>query len=201
VTTRHLTQLANIILQFAISLKLFTKVELMMTKKIILYTVIISITGLAVYYFYPEKKLPVNAKVDKILFYKSKRQLLVYSNGTLLKTYRVSLGRNPVGAKEFQGDRKTPEGIYFINDKNPYSGYHKNLGISYPDKHDVEYAKTLSKPAGGDIKIHGYKNGLGFVGKFWRWRDWTFGCIALTNKDVEELYKVIKIGTMIEIKA
>jgi murein L,D-transpeptidase YafK len=172
----------------------------MTTKRIILYTVIISITGLAVYYFYPEKKLPENALVDKLLVYKSKRQLLVYSNGTLLKTYRISLGRNPVGAKEFQGDRKTPEGIYLINDKNPYSGYHKNLGISYPNTRDVEHAKTLGKPAGGDIKIHGYKNGLGFVGKFNGWSDWTFGCIALTNNDVDELLKSVKIGTMIEIK-
>jgi murein L,D-transpeptidase YafK len=115
---------------------------------------------LAVYYFYPEKKLPENTKIDKILVYKSKRQLLVYSNGTLLKTY----------------------------------------GISYPNKQDIENAKEHGKPAGGDIKIHGYRNGLGFIGKFWRWSDWTFGCIALTNKDVDELYKVIKPGTMIEIK-
>jgi hypothetical protein len=95
----------------------------MMTKKIILYTVIISITGLGVYYFYSEKKLPENAQIDKILVYKCKRQMLVYSNGTLLKTYRISLGRNPIGTKEFQGDRKTPEGTYFINDKNPFSCY------------------------------------------------------------------------------
>ena len=172
----------------------------MTVKKIILYTVIISITGLAVYYFYPEKKLPENARIDKILVYKSKRQLLVFSNGILLKTYKVSLGRNPIGAKEFQGDRKTPEGIYIINDKNPYSGYHKNMGISYPNKHDVEHSKSLGKPTGGDIKIHGYKNGLGFIGKFMRWSDWTLGCIAMTNSDVDELFKSVKIGTVIEIK-
>jgi murein L,D-transpeptidase YafK len=64
----------------------------------------------------------------------------------------------------------------------------------------VEYAKTLSKPAGGGIKIHGYKNGLGFIGKFLRWSDWTYGCIALINNDVDELYKIVKTGTMIEIK-
>lgn len=172
----------------------------MTIKKIIIYTAIISITGMSVYFFYPEKKLPKNAQIDKILLYKCKRQLLVYSNGTLLKTYKVSLGRNPIGAKEFQGDRKTPEGIYSIADKNPHSGYHKNLGISYPNKHDVEHAKTLGKPTGGDIKIHGYKNGLGFIGKFIKWSDWTLGCIALTNNDVNELYKAVKIGTMIEIK-
>jgi murein L,D-transpeptidase YafK len=200
VTISYSTQFANIIPLLAISLNQFTEVELMTIKKIILYTVIISITGLAVYYFYPEKKLPENAQIDKILVNESKRQLLVYSNGTLLKTYRISLGRNPIGAKEFQGDNKTPEGLYFINDKNPYSGYHKNLGISYPNTHDIEHSKTLGKPVGGDIKIHGYKNGLGFIGKFWRWRDWTFGCIAMTNKDVDELYKVVKIGTIIAIK-
>jgi murein L,D-transpeptidase YafK len=72
-------------------------------------------------------------------------------------------------------------------------------GISYPNKLDIENAKEHGKPAGGDIKIHGYKNGLGFIGKFLQWSDWTFGCIALTNDDVDELYKVAKIGTMIEI--
>jgi len=126
--------------------------------------------------------------------------MLVYSNGELIKTYKISLGKQPVGAKEFEGDKKTPEGFYFINDKNPNSGYHKNLGISYPDNDDMEYARHLGKPAGGDIKIHGIRNKIGIIGKFHRWFDWTEGCVAVTNEEIDELYEAVKIGTNIEIK-
>jgi len=97
------------------------------------------------------------------------------------------LGRNPVGHKEFEGDKKTPEGIYTINDKNPNSGYYKNLGVSYPNAQDIENAKKLGKPAGGDIKIHGIRNYCGIIGKFQRWADWTYGCIAPTNREMEEI--------------
>ena len=155
--------------------------------------------GLIVYYSYPESKLPKGAQIDKLVVYKSKRQLLAYSNEQLLKTYKISLGKQTVGAKEFEGDTKTPEGIYFINEKNSISGYHKNLGISYPNEKDKEHAKKLGKSAGGDIKIHGLRNGIGFVSKFQRWKDWTAGCVALTNTEVEELYNGVKIGAVIEI--
>ena len=171
----------------------------MTKRKIIWLTIFLSLAGLMTYYFYPENKLSNDIQIDNIVVYKAKRQMLIYSNGKLLKTYKISLGRQPVGAKEFEGDKKTPEGVYFINDKNPNSGYHKNLGISYPDKNDIESAKRLDKPAGGDIKIHGLRNKIGFIGKFHRWIDWTLGCIAVTNKEIDELYKTVKIGTRIEI--
>lgn len=160
----------------------------------------ILLAGLITHYFYPESKLPRDKKIDFILVYKSNRQLLAYSNGQLLKTYKISLGKNPVGDKEFEGDNKTPEGIYFINAKNPNSGYHKNLGISYPDSQDMENAEGFGKPAGGDLKIHGLKNGLGFIGKFQRWYDWTAGCIALTDDEMDELYDSVEIGIKIEIR-
>ena len=169
-------------------------------KKIILVTMILALTGLTFYYFYPEYELTDDVQIDNMVVYKSKRRMLVYSNGELLKTYKISLGRQPVGAKEFEGDKKTPEGIYLINDKNPNSGYHKNLGISYPDKDDIENANRLDKPAGGDIKIHGLRNKTGFMGKFHRWFDWTSGCIAVTNEEIDELYNTVKIGSRIEIK-
>jgi len=170
-----------------------------MIKKIIWLTVFLVIAVLTTYYFYPEDKLPDDAQIDNIVVYKSKRQMLVYSNGQLLKTYKVSLGRQPIGAKEFEGDKKTPEGVYFINDKNPNSRYHKTLGVSYPDKNNIEKAKRLGKPAGGDIKIHGPRNKMSFFGKFHRWFDWTLGCVAVTNEEIDELYRAIKIGTCIEI--
>jgi murein L,D-transpeptidase YafK len=172
-----------------------------MTKgKIIWLTIFIIFFGLTVYYFYPEQKLPTDIRIDKLVVYKSKRQLLAYSNGELVKTYRISLGRQPIGDKEFEGDKKTPEGLYFINDKNPNSGYHKNLGISYPDKDDIENAKRLGKPTGGDVKIHGLRNRTSFIGKFHRCFDWTLGCIAVTDEEIDELYDAVKIGTKIDIK-
>ena len=172
-----------------------------MTKnKIIWLTVFISLIVLTVYYFYPEDKLPKHVQIDNIIVYKSKRQLLVYSNGQLLKTYKISIGLQPIGDKQFQGDNKTPEGIYFINDKNPNSICHKNLGISYPSKYDIANAKRLGKSAGGDIKIHGLFNNSGFISKFHRWIGFTYGCIMVTDKEIDELYDAVKIGTRIEIK-
>lgn len=168
--------------------------------KIIWLTISLIFLGLTVYYFYPEDKLPADIQIDKLVVFKAKRQLLAYSNGQLIKTYNISLGRQPIGDKEFEGDKKTPEGLYYINDKNPNSGYYKNLGISYPDKEDIENAKRLGKPVGGDIKIHGLRNRTGFIGKFHRWFDWTLGCIALTDNEIDELYKAVEIGTPIEIK-
>lgn len=156
--------------------------------------------SLLVYYFYTNTKLPNNTKIDTIVVYKSKHQLLVYYKGSLLKTYIIALGRHPVGAKQYEGDQKTPEGIYYINDKNPDSGWHKNLGISYPNQEDIKRAKKLGKSPGGDIKIHGLKNKRGYIGKFHRWNDWTLGCIAVTNQEIDELYHFVEIGTKIEIK-
>ena len=108
------------------------------------YILLIITVGLAVYYFYPETKMPDNIKVDRILVLKSQRQLQAFSNGQLIKTYKISLGRNPIDDKEFEGDKRTPEGLYGINDKNPNSGYHKNLGVSYPNQKDIEQANKIN---------------------------------------------------------
>lgn len=169
-------------------------------KKLILLIPSLLIMGLAIFYFFPGRSLPRNVKIDYILVDKSARKMKVYADGKRLKTYRISLGRNPLGDKEFQGDYKTPEGVYSINGKNPNSLYHKNLGISYPNADDVAHARKLGKSAGGDIKIHGLKPGLGYIGKFHLWMDWTKGCIAVTNREIDELYDRVEIGTKIEIK-
>jgi murein L,D-transpeptidase YafK len=172
----------------------------MIKRKFILLTFSLLFFGLIIYNFYPEEKLPYGTQIDKLEVYKSKRQLLAYSNGKLLKIYKIAIGKNSIGDKELEGDKKTPEGLYLINDKNPNSGYHKNLGISYPNKYDIESSKRLGKPAGGDIKIHGLRNGTGFINKFHRWHNWTLGCIAVTNDEIDELYGAVKIGTKIDIK-
>lgn len=171
----------------------------MLKNKLFYLIVTLFFLGLTAYYFYPEDKLPADIEIDKLVVNKSDRQLLAYSNEKLIKTYKISLGDNPIGDKEFEGDKKTPEGHYTINDKNPNSGYHKNLGVSYPNKEDIENAKRLGKPVGGDIKIHGLRNRTGLIGKFHRWHDWTLGCIAVTDEEIDELYNAVKIGTPIEI--
>jgi murein L,D-transpeptidase YafK len=159
---------------------------------------ILVLTG-ALYYFFPEDKLPTDKKIEKLIVTKSRRTMNVYSGGQIIKTYAISLGQDPLGDKEFEGDKRTPEGQYRINDKNPNSGFHKNLGISYPDKKDIEDAKEKKMKPGGEIKIHGIRNGFGFIGKFQRLLDWTAGCIALTDQEVDELYNNVEIGTPILI--
>lgn len=138
-------------------------------------------------------------EVTKIKVLKGKRQLIIYSDQKEIKRYRISLGKQPIGHKEFEGDMKTPEGKYVINAKSSQSNYHKNLGISYPNEQDIAHAKKLGKQPGGDIKIHGLPNGKGWLGKSHLIKDWTYGCIAVTNNEIDELFEKVKIGTPIEI--
>lgn len=159
-----------------------------------------SLLVLTIYYFLPEQRLPTDKKIDKLVVRKSKNVLEVYSGDEKIKTYPIAIGKNSVGDKESEGDKRTPEGTYYINDKNPKSGYHKNLGISYPNKKDAEEAAAKNVKPGGAVKIHGLRNGMGFIGKFHRWMNWTAGCIALTDKEVDELYDRVAIGTPIVIK-
>lgn len=166
----------------------------------LLYFLIISLAGVTIYYYFPEKKLPKGQTIDTIIVYKSKEEMHVYADGKLLKKYSISIGKNPTGDKEYEGDNKTPEGFYTINDKNPNSSFYKNLGISYPDKEDKERARKMGKPAGGDIKIHGMSKDFSWMGKFHRFSNWTNGCIAVTNEEMEELYNAVKIGAAINIK-
>lgn len=139
-------------------------------------------------------------KVDEIRVFKSKRKLQLIFKGENVKQYSISLGGNSTGHKQFEGDQKTPEGIYDINAKNPNSNYYKNLGISYPNLKDKEFAKSKGKSAGGDIKIHGLPNDKPWLGKLHLLKDWTAGCIAVTNKQMEEIYNNVGVGTVIVIK-
>jgi len=170
-----------------------------MKLKYMAYFILIALALLAVYYFYPGQQLPAGTVIDRLVVHKGKRQMQAYSNGALIKTYTVSLGFNPEGHKQFEGDGRTPEGVYTINARNSKSGYHKNLGVSYPNEADRAYAAKLGKSPGGDIKIHGIKNGRGYIGKFQRWHDWTHGCIAVTNPEIDGLFVAVKDGATIEI--
>jgi len=140
-------------------------------------------------------------KADKIVVFKSKRIMLLMNNGDILKAYRVSLGKHPVGHKSRQGDQRTPEGIYVIDSRIPESKFYLALHISYPNDSDMKNAQKLGVEPGRDIMIHGLPNGLGKkVGKLHRLTDWTDGCIAVTNPEMEELWQLVSDGTTIEIR-
>jgi murein L,D-transpeptidase YafK len=122
------------------------------------------------------------------------------SKGEVIKKYKIALGGKPVGPKERQGDNKTPEGIYFIKSRNSNSDYHLSIGISYPNEKDKMRAKELGVSPGGDIMIHGIKNGLGWVGSLHARIDWTQGCVAVTDEEMDEIYKLVPNGTIVEIR-
>jgi hypothetical protein len=148
---------------------------------------------------YPSGPLSEDLLFDRLLLEKSQRRLTAFHKGKAVRVYLVALGFSPVGHKQFQGDGKTPEGVYAINDKNPHSAYYKNLGISYPNDADRAFARKNGKSPGGDIKIHGLAPSFASLGSSHRLTDWTYGCAALTNPEMEELYSRTPIGTPIEI--
>ena len=149
--------------------------------------------------FSADDRLPANAHADKILVLKKERTLSLLDHDKLLKTYKVALGGEPVGAKVQQGDHKTPEGRYVIDRRNEHSHYYRALHISYPNANDRANAENLGKPPGGDIMIHGLPNGYGWLGSAHRLRDWTDGCIAVTNEEMDEIWRAVADGTPIEI--
>lgn len=138
--------------------------------------------------------------VDHVLVDKSDRALFLYNQGEEVARYRIALGDNPIGHKQYQGDSKTPEGHYVLDWRNPNSRFHLSLHISYPNNNDKEYAKNLGKPPGGDIMIHGLPNDLGAVGSLMNKQDWTDGCIAVSNIEIEEIWNSVANGTPIEIR-
>jgi murein L,D-transpeptidase YafK len=139
-------------------------------------------------------------KADRVVVEKSKRLLHLYKAGKLLVSYPVALGGEPVGAKRQQGDNKTPEGHYMLDFKKPDSAYYKAIHISYPSAKDKADARALGVAPGGDIMIHGQPNGYGWAAGMTQRFDWTLGCIALTNEDMEAVWGAVDAGTPIEIK-
>jgi murein L,D-transpeptidase YafK len=143
---------------------------------------------------------PLSHPVTAIVVEKAKRQLTLFNHRRAIKTYRVALGGSPLGHKEQEGDSKTPEGAYTIDAKNPYSSFHLSLHISYPNKSDRKLARKRGVSPGGAIMIHGTPEGLSLVNALGYYSDWTAGCIAVSNAEIEEIYASVKIGTPIFIK-
>lgn len=124
---------------------------------------------------------------------KSQRQLLLLNGNEIVKSYDFEMGFAPEGHKQFEGDGKTPEGVYYIDRRNPNSQFHLSLGISYPNRADYAYAQSQGRLPGGDIFIHGTpRDQLGED-------DWTAGCIAVTNAEMEEIWSLVSVGTPIFI--
>ena len=136
-------------------------------------------------------------RVTRIVVNKEARRMYLFSGDKVLKSYAIGLGTQPVGNKQFEGDGKTPEGWYYIDRRNPDSLYHLSVGISYPNKQDIRRAEALGGQVGSDIFIHG----RGPLGNrlAQRKRDWTVGCIAVTDEEVEEIYAMVRDGTPILI--
>ncbi len=140
------------------------------------------------------------AKADKVLVLKKNREMQLLRGDKVLKKYKVALGRSPQGPKEKQGDRKTPEGHYVLDFRNPKSQFYRSIHISYPNKADRERARRLGVKPGGDLFLHGLPNGQGWIGSAHRLHDWTDGCIAVTNEEMDEIWAMVDDGTPIEIR-
>jgi murein L,D-transpeptidase YafK len=139
-------------------------------------------------------------KADQVIVDKSTRTLTLLSHGKVLRTYKVALGGVPLGAKEREGDHKTPEGHYILDRRNSKSRYYKSIHVSYPSEQDKQKAAERGVLAGGDIMVHGLPNGFGWLGATHRERDWTDGCVAVTDKEMDEIWELVADGTPIEIR-
>jgi hypothetical protein len=146
------------------------------------------------------QSLAIGAQADRVIVEKSSRRLTLLHQGKVLKVYHVALGHTPVGRKECEGDGRTPEGLYRIDLHKSDSAFHLALHISYPNASDVEVARAKGCSPGGAIMIHGTRNGLGWLGRLHRLVDWTAGCIAVTNWEIEEIWRAVPVGTPIEIR-
>jgi murein L,D-transpeptidase YafK len=170
------------------------------TKKVGLLILVLSFAGLLTWANWPTSTLPGGAKADRIVVEKARRTLTLFAGTQPLKQYTVSLGHSPVGPKEKEGDKKTPEGHYRIVAHKTDSAFHRALRISYPEARDLSRAQATGTNPGSDIMVHGIRNGLGLLGRLQRSVDWTAGCIALTNSEIDQIFAAVADGTIVEIR-
>jgi len=170
-------------------------------KRVIWVSVIVLAVTIAILSFASDSApdLPAGSVADLVVIDKSARSLTLFRESQSLKTYQVSLGGSPVGHKRQEGDGRTPEGVYTIDFHKRDSAFHRGLHISYPSAADIRSAKARRVSPGGDIMIHGLPNGFGVVGSLHRRSDWTAGCIAVTNNEIEELWRAVPDGTPVKI--
>jgi murein L,D-transpeptidase YafK len=138
--------------------------------------------------------------VDLIVVHKSKRSLLLFREGGIVGEYRIALGLDPNGPKQREGDFRTPEGRYRISRRNPQSDFFLALQISYPNDRDVARARQQGWKAGGQIMIHGLPNRPRHAPEYYEKRDWTDGCIAVSNSDMVDIWLMTRESLPIEIR-
>lgn len=139
-------------------------------------------------------------KADRVLVLKGARRLQLRYAGFPVREYQVSLGRNPLGPKQRIGDGRTPEGIYVLDWRNRHSAFHRSIHVSYPSPRDARASQEAGVHAGGLIMLHGLPNGEGWIGEEHLGFDWTDGCIAVTNEEMDEIWELVDDGTPIEIR-
>ena len=144
--------------------------------------------------------LAASEVIDSVLVIKSERKMYLVSKGSQIKEYDVVFGGNPEGHKQQEGDERTPEGKYLLDYKKDDSSYYKAIHVSYPNNTDKAEAKNKGVDPGGLIMIHGQPNGFGWLSWLTQSYDWTNGCIAVTNSEMDEIWQFVKVGTPIEIK-
>jgi murein L,D-transpeptidase YafK len=149
---------------------------------------------------WPRKALDPSARADRVVVYKSERRLDLLFQGSVLKSYRVSLGGEPKGPKQGEGDHRTPEGLYTLDYRKPDSSFHKALHISYPSPANSAAASVAGWAPGGQVMVHGLPNGHGWLGRLHLAYDWTDGCVAVTNREIEEIWRAVPDGTPIELR-
>ena len=140
------------------------------------------------------------AAVDRVVVYKHERRLVLLSRGKELRSYRGALGGEPIGPKTRQGDHRTPEGSYVLDSRNANSHFYKAFHVSYPNLTDIAAARKLGISPGGDIMLHGLPKEYSFVEKAQALHDWTDGCIAVSNEEMDEIWRLVRVGTPIDIK-
>jgi murein L,D-transpeptidase YafK len=138
--------------------------------------------------------------VDRVVVLKKEHVLQLLSQGKVVKTYKVALGGDPVGPKTRQGDHKTPEGVYVLDFRNAHSQFYKSIHISYPNERERAAARRKGVSPGGDVFVHGLPNGYGSIGAAHRLKDWTDGCIAVTDEEIDEIWLAVADGTPIDIR-
>lgn len=178
------------------------------TKKLICMLAGMLIIILSILSFYPETAsqsitsdlaMGPTRHVTLVRVFKSKQTLQLLNDEEVVKEFHVALGRNPKGHKIEEGDKKTPEGLYILDYKKEDSAFYKAIHISYPNTQDIKNAASLNKKTGGQIMIHGQKNGLSWLSAVSQKFNWTNGCIALTNEDMDIVWSFVEAGTPIEI--
>ncbi len=162
-------------------------------------TALLALAALLAWANRPYPALPEGVRIDKIVVHKADRRMVLLERGRPVATYPISLGGQPVGPKQREGDERTPEGLYVIDYHKPDSAFHRSLHISYPNRADAERAHAAGEDPGGLIMIHGLPPPLSFVGRLHRLLDWTNGCVAVTNADIEQIYGVVADGTPVEL--